>query len=65
METQTATPSGLVNQRQGAEILGVSPRTFQKIVRAGAIKPVRISGLGRPRFRRADLDELIQTGRAP
>jgi excisionase family DNA binding protein len=54
----------LLTQRQAAAILGVSKRTMQAMLAAGALEPVRIVGLARPRYRRTDVDRLVE-GRAP
>jgi hypothetical protein len=43
----------------------VTKSTMQRIVAAGSLEPVRIAGLGHPRYRRADLDALVRDGRAP
>jgi len=55
----------LLNQTQSAALLGVSKQSMQRLVAAGSLEPVRIAGLGRPRYRRADVERLIREGRAP
>jgi hypothetical protein len=46
-------------------ILGISRRSFKRLIEAGSLEPVRIAGLGLPRYRRSDIDALIREGRAP
>jgi hypothetical protein len=38
---------------------------MQKLLKAGALEPVHIAGLGWPRYRRADVERLVREGRAP
>jgi excisionase family DNA binding protein len=65
MPTVAKEQPALVTQRQAANILGVSKRTMQAMLAAGALEPVRIVGLARPRYRRADVDRLVREGRDP
>jgi excisionase family DNA binding protein len=55
----------LLTQGEGAAMLGVSPQTMRRLVEAGSLEQVRIVGLGRPRYRRADIEALVRDGRAP
>lgn len=55
----------LLNQTQSAALLGVSKQSMQRLIAAGSLEPVRIAGLGRPRYRRSDIETLIREGRAP
>lgn len=55
----------LLNQTQSAALLGVSKQSMQRLIAAGSLEPVRIAGLGRPRYRRSDIETLIRVGRAP
>jgi excisionase family DNA binding protein len=55
----------LLNQREATQLLGISRRTMQRLMAAGVLEPVRISGLGRPRFRRVDLERFAEGERAP
>jgi len=55
----------LLNQTQSAALLGVSKQSMHRLIAAGSLEPVRIAGLGRPRYRRADVERLIREGRAP
>jgi len=59
MAARTQLESGLLNQRQAAERLGVSRRTLGRLVESGTVRPIRIAGLGRPRFRRDEIERLI------
>jgi hypothetical protein len=65
VETDTTERAALLNQLQSARLLGVSPASMRQMVAAGSLEPVRIAGLGRPRFRRSDVEALIREGRAP
>jgi excisionase family DNA binding protein len=49
----------LVNLAEVAAILGVHRNTAHRLVAAGTLRPVRIAGLGHPRYRRADVERLI------
>lgn len=55
----------LLNQREAAAILGISPRSMLRLLAAGSLEPVWIAGLGRPRYRRADVEALVRDGRSP
>jgi len=59
MNTQPTHPV-LLRQRDAAEILGVSKRTMQRLNKIGALRPVRIVGLGRPRYRLSDVERLAR-----
>jgi len=63
--TTTSEKPALLNKAQSAALLGVSKQSLQRVIAAGSLEPVRIAGLGRPRYRRADLETLIREGRAP
>jgi hypothetical protein len=66
MRRETEFPrAALITQRQAVAILGVSPDSFGRIVRAGGLEPVLIPGLGRPRFRRADVEALVRGEKVP
>jgi excisionase family DNA binding protein len=58
------TPPELLTQIQVARVLGLSKRSTQEAIAAGALEPVRIPGLRRPKYRRADVDRLIR-GESP
>jgi predicted site-specific integrase-resolvase len=55
----------LLTQQQAREILGLSRETMRRVIAAGAIEKVWVAGLGRPRYRRGDIEALIQENRAP
>ena len=65
METTASEKPALLTQTQGAAMLGVSKQSMQRLIAAGSLEPVRIAGLGWPRYRRADLERLIREGHAP
>lgn len=55
----------LFNQKQAAEYLGVSPRSFSRLIQSeemGGVKPVPIGGM--IRYLKSDLDNYIQEKRA-
>ena len=43
----------LLSLQEAAAVLKVTPRTVQRLVRLGKLKPVKVAG--RPRFRRVDV----------
>jgi hypothetical protein len=53
-----------VNERIGAAVMGVSPRTFVNLVRRGDIWPVRVPGVRRTVFALSELRELGKRWRA-
>jgi len=55
----------LLTQTEAAAALGLSRRTMHRLLAAGSLQPVRIAGLGRPRYRRSDVEALVRDGRAP
>jgi excisionase family DNA binding protein len=56
----------LLNQREAAQLLGVSFRTIDRLRKVGSLVPVRLEGLGHPRYRRSDLEAFIaEAERAP
>jgi predicted site-specific integrase-resolvase len=57
--------SALLTPPQARAILGVSKQSMQRLLKAGALEPVHIAGLGWPRYRRADVERLVREGRAP
>ncbi|HSC87354.1 MAG TPA: hypothetical protein VLC09_08800 [Polyangiaceae bacterium] len=54
----------LLAQTQGAAMLGLSKQSMQRLIAAASLEPVRIAGLGRPRYRHADIEALIGEVRA-
>ena len=65
MKIKTPERPALLTQHEAAAILGVSRQTMQRMNAAGALQPVRIAGLGWPRYRRVDIERLIEEGRSP
>jgi excisionase family DNA binding protein len=65
MENKTDERAALLNLIQSARLLGVSPASMRRVIAAGSLEPVRIAGLGHPRFRRSDVEALVREGRAP
>ena len=60
--TNTTQEAVLLTQRKAAAYLGVSVRTMQRLNEAGALTPVRLGGLGHPRYRRADVEAFVNGG---
>jgi len=50
----------LLNSVQGALLLGIHPKTLQRMARAGQVPALRIGDLWR--FRASDLDEWLRSG---
>jgi excisionase family DNA binding protein len=48
----------ILTQAEAADLLRVSPRTFQRYVAAGRVTALRTPG-GQPRFRREDVEALL------
>jgi predicted site-specific integrase-resolvase len=60
MTPQTDFPrAALITQRQATAILGISHDSFARLVKAGGLEPVWMPGLGRPKYRSADVERLI------
>lgn len=59
MKTVTKQPM-LVTTDEAAEMLGISKGSMKRAIKAGALKPVRIVGLGWPRYRRADVEAIVR-----
>jgi excisionase family DNA binding protein len=57
-----------LTSKEAAAYLKLHPKTLYRYVRAGKLQQYRPAGTGRPRFRREDLDALLeaeeQTGKA-
>ena len=47
---------------EAAALLGVSRQTFYRLVSRGAVRQVRLVGMSRPRYSRAQLEHLARTG---
>ncbi len=55
----------LVGREAAASYLDVTTRSLDRLVGKGLLQPVKIPGLRRVMFDRADLDALINAGKAP
>jgi excisionase family DNA binding protein len=55
----------LLTPQRAADYLGLSRGAMRMLRATGALEEVWLPGLGRPRFRRADLDRLIHGRAAP
>jgi excisionase family DNA binding protein len=55
-------PERLLDSVEAAAILGIHPKTLQRMARSGQISGIRIGRLWR--FRRSDIDEWIERGLA-
>lgn len=60
MATNTTEQPALLTQLEAAQILGVSRRSMHRLLVAGTLRPITIAGLGRPRYRRADVERLAR-----
>ncbi len=49
----------LLKNKAAAAYLHVDVRTLRRYVEAGQITPIKLAGIGRPRFRLDDLDKLL------
>ena len=59
--------SGCVNTRDACEYLGISRSSLSRLVRSGALRPIRYNRSARNglmAFARADLDEYIESCRS-
>jgi hypothetical protein len=62
----TTTPDRIgVNEREGAELIGVSPRTFRKLITQGVIRPIKIPGVRRNIFAVEELRGVVQRWKQP
>ena len=52
----------LVSAREAADALGYSVAQLDRIVAAGAIKPIRLVAGGHRRFRISDIRQLVEAG---
>jgi hypothetical protein len=61
MSSQAQFPrAALITQRQATAILGISADSFARLVKAGGLEPVWMPGLGRPKYRSADIEALVR-----
>jgi predicted site-specific integrase-resolvase len=65
METKARERPALLTQLESANLLGISRQSLRRLIAAGSLEPVWIAGLGRPRYRRADIEKLVEEGRSP
>lgn len=57
--------TALITQRHALAILGISHDSFTRLVKAGGLEPVWMPGLGRPKYRRADVEALVRGEKVP
>ena len=55
----------LFSREETARYLGTTPRSVDRLVGKGVLMPVRIPGLQRTLFDRADLERIIESGKGP
>jgi excisionase family DNA binding protein len=61
MQTEAPAPDRkLLNVREAAAALGISPDSVYRLVADGRIAPVRLGPRAALRFKPSDLDELIE-----
>ena len=51
----------LLTRKEAAEYLGVSPSTLSQLISMGRIRGVKLFTGGHPKYKRLDLDELIES----
>lgn len=51
----------LMSRKEAAEYLGVSDRFFTDLIAQGRIRGVQFEKKGQPRYKRVDLDGLIES----
>jgi hypothetical protein len=56
--------SRLLGRDAAAEYLDLTTRSLNRLVGKGVLRPIKIPGLRRTMFDRADLDALIDAGKA-
>ena len=54
-------PSELLTVSQAARSLGVHPNTVRKWSKQGLLKPYRVGPRGDRRFRRSDVEQLLES----
>jgi hypothetical protein len=52
----------LLTQAEIIKFYGISKASARAIIRAGGLEPVILPGLKRPKYRRADVEALIESG---
>jgi excisionase family DNA binding protein len=56
--------SRLLGLEKAATYIDATPRTVQRMIKKGLLHPVKLAGLRRVLIDRADLDQLIEAGKA-
>ena len=56
--------SRLLGLEKAAAYIDATPRTVQRLIKHGLLRPVKLRGLRRVLIDRADLDQLIQAAKA-
>jgi excisionase family DNA binding protein len=64
MNTSIEERPALLSFLESAHLLGISASSLRRLIAAGSLEPVRIAGLTRPRYRRADIEKLVEEGRS-
>ena len=59
MAQMTKAEGRLLGRQAAADYLGINPRTLERLVSSGRLAPVRLPGVRRTLFERADLDRLV------
>jgi len=59
-----AQESRLLGLEKAAAYIDATPRTVQRLIKCGLLRPVKLGGLRRVLIDRADLDQLIQAAKA-
>ena len=59
-----AQESRLLGLERAAAYIDTTPRTVQRLIKSGFLRPVKLGGLRRVLIDRADLDQLIQAAKA-
>jgi excisionase family DNA binding protein len=54
----------LLGLEKAAAYIDATPRTVQRLIKHGLLRPVKLGGLRRVLIDRADLDQLIQAAKA-
>jgi excisionase family DNA binding protein len=54
----------LLGLEKAAAYIDTTPRTVQRLIRRGLLRPVKLAGLRRVLIDRTDLDQLIRAGKS-
>lgn len=63
-EVPEAQESRLLGLEKAAAYIDATPRTVQRLIKHGLLRPVKLGGLRRVLIDRADLDQLIEAGKS-